>query len=403
MFGVVYYLIALFFYVLSLPLLLLAALKSKYTDSIPARFFLKDFSLRTRPHFWFHACSYGEIKSLEPLIGAMGNVPILITTTTQTGYALTKQTYGKLGYIEVKFLPFEIFIPFWKSQLSHLQTLVVTEAELWPQLFMTAKKIGAKTILINARISTRSYPKYKRFAWIYKKIFACIDTIYAQESQDLHRLKALGAKSVIVFGNLKIISKPTLTASYPKSPLLTITAASTHPKEEEPIIKAFLSLKHSRPRTWLILAPRHPERFGIVENLLKTLLEGSGYTYKVFSETGFVQDCDILLVDTLGELCNLYAISDIVILGGAFAKIGGHNPIEPAFFHTKLISGPHIFNQNALFEAIEGYTIIEIKDLLATLLQEQSLPKASIKDSHNKLQILLEAIKSPTHRNQTNT
>ncbi|PAF47902.1 3-deoxy-D-manno-octulosonic acid transferase [Helicobacter sp. 12S02232-10] len=392
MFEVAYYLIFLIVYVISIPLLILTSFKSKHKRSIPARFFLKNFSLRSLPHFWFHACSYGEIKSLEPIIKAMPQKPILLTVITQTGFDLASLTYKDYPHIEIKFLPFEIFIPFWKNALKSLKTLVVTEAELWYLLFKSAKNAGAKTMLINSRISTRSFPKYKKFARFYKKVFGQIDEVLAQEATDGARLKILGAQHIEIFGNLKLLCLPLKSIDYPKSPDLTIVGASTHYGEEELILKAFLNLKSTFPKCRLILAPRHPERFEQVERLIKKMISATPHTYKVFSRSGFSQDCDIFLIDTLGELNNFYAIADIVILGGSFAKIGGHNPLEPAFFHTKLISGPYIFNQNALFDAIEGYKIVNENELQETLKDFKSLPNTTMKNKEDKLQILVSKI-----------
>lgn len=371
--------------------MLASLLKSKRRYSILERFFGRNFSLRLAPNFWFHACSYGEIKSLEPIIEALiqrdCSQIILITTITQTGYELAQTTYAKHNNIEVKFLPFEIFIPFWRSQLDSLQTLIITEAELWYAPLHLAKSLGAKTMLINARISLRSFPKYQKIAWFYRKIFANIDEVFAQTQADVLRLESLGAKSLTSFGNLKMFSTPHLKVAYPRSPRLTFIGASTHYGEEELIVKAFLSLNNQD--NFLILAPRHPERFKEVQRLVRKMLVDSVYTLKIFSQDGFCDDCSVLLVDTLGELNNLYAICDVVILGGSFAKIGGHNPLEPAFFGTKLISGPHVFNQNALFEAIEGFEIVQAEELLDVLRRVQTLPNASIKNRNNLLSHLI--------------
>lgn len=395
MFEVVYYIFAVLIYIISIPFLIFSCFKRKYRHSIPERFFLKNFSLSFSPSFWFHACSYGEIKSLEPILEAMPKQPILITTITQTGYNLAKNTYKSYDNIEVKFLPFEIFIPFWKHRLKSLQTLVVTEAELWYMLFSTAKKVGAKTMLINSRISSRSFPKYKKLSWFYKKIFQKIDKTFAQSFDDSNRLKELGAKDIQIFGNLKLFNTPKVTEEYPKSSKITFIASSTHPTEEDLILEAFLTLRKTQ-NCYLMIAPRHPERFAEVREIIEKKLANTSYTYKVFSQTKVDDKCDVLLIDTLGELNNLYKISDVVILGGSFARIGGHNPIEPAFFGNKLISGPHIFNQNSLFEAINGYQIIKKEELTSVILNHQILPNASIKDKSNKLKNLINAIITTT-------
>lgn len=368
--------------------------------------FCKDFS----PHIWLHACSFGEIKSLEPIIQALAQAAptrnILLTTTTQTGFDLAQSSYASEPTIRVEFLPFEIFLPLYRHRLEGLQALVVTEAELWLGAFHTAKTLGAKTLLINARISTRSYPKYRRFRFFYRVLFSCVDRVFAQSQADKDRLSTLGARHIEVLGNLKLLSPIATSATYPKpSNRLVIVAASTHQGEEELVLEAFSTLKKLESSkvdsSLLILAPRHPERFDEVA----TQLASYPFASARFTQSAQVlndSSLDVVLLDTLGELNNCYAIADIVILGGAFIQAGGHNPLEPAFFHTKLISGKAIFNQEALFACIDGYTLCEASELEATLLAHQSLPKAAYKpmpiDLLSLVHIITHPKQSPQHK-----
>ncbi|WQZ72233.1 lipid IV(A) 3-deoxy-D-manno-octulosonic acid transferase [Helicobacter pylori] len=389
-----------FFYLLLLtlghlfgaPFILLLSFKEKYRHSLKARFFLKDNLLKSEPIFWFHACSYGEVKSLEPIIQALKE-PILISVTTNTGFELAAQTYQHSQHIEVRYLPFETLLFAWKKSLKRLKTLVVTEAELWFNVFDTAQKLGAKTMLINARISVRSYPKYQRFSFFYAFLFKRIDLILAQSKADQKRLLNLGAKKVVDFLNIKRFSKPVITSFYPKNPsALNIVLASTHEGEEKLGLKAFLEFKKTFKNARLIVVPRHPERFKSVQNLLQDILKTTPFSLECFSSKGFVE-CDILLVDSLGELNNFYAIADIVILGGSFVKMGGHNPLEPAFFNTRLITGEHLFNQVALFELIKPYKIVPKEDLLDALLDYKNLGVARFLENGHDLNELLAFIK----------
>ena len=500
--------------------------------------FCKDF----HPHFWLHACSFGEIKSLEPIIQALAQAAptrnILLTTTTQTGFDLAQSSYINEPRIRVEFLPFEIFLPFYAHRLKQLQALVVTEAELWLELFYTTKALGAKTLLINARISTRSYPKYRRFRFFYRVLFSCVDEVFSQTQADSTRLAELGARHIEVLGNLKLLSPIHISRTYQKPQnRLVIVAASTHKGEEELVLEAFSTLKklesskvdsalgrqcgsvadflkkhrlsasgipcfvkgttakvanlpqnpqssHSPTATprilekdnrascenatpestfenatnlnasaqdsricdeksalssdWqgsylegndrrqsrriadlsrkaestksaakptpktqkmdsslLILAPRHPERFTEVASLLAGYpLASARFSHDPNALTN--PSLDVVLLDTLGELNNCYAIADIVILGGAFIPAGGHNPLEPAFFGTKLISGRAIFNQEALFACVDGYTLCEASELESTLLAHQSLPHTSYKHTQASLSTLIQAI--TTHK-----
>lgn len=311
--------------------------------------------------------------ALVPLIEAL-NKSFNISTTTNTGF-----TYASRLTNNPRFLPYEIFLPFWMRQ-HH--TLVVLEAELWYMLFFMAKKRGMKTILLNARISDKSYASYKKFAFFYRYIFAYIDHVYAQTQTDADRLRELGAKNVLVSGNIKLTSKPHVTKVYDKPLVPIITAASTHAEEEKLILDAYeISMGK------LIIVPRHPERFESVYTLMKAHTQHTNISISRWSQKENF-DADITLIDTMGELVNIYAITDTVILGGAFAKIGGHNPLEPAFFETAIISGEHYFNQKETFRAVDNIQIVDPKNLKHVLHSKRT--KCQINISMNIEDIIKE-------------
>jgi len=350
LFTLFYLCIALIIYILAIPFLFLLTFKQKYQHSILRRFALWKNPAFEKKGVWFHAASFGEVRSLKPLISRLDSV-INISTITQTGYEeackLTKNS---------RYLPFELLLPFW---IKKQHALVVSEAELWYLLFLVAKLKGAKTYLINARISDNSYKSYLKFSWFYKKIFAQIDMVFAQSVKDKNRLLELGAKNVIVNGNIKAFQEIEVTRTYTKPSCEVITLASAH-KGEEALILKNLKLGDNQK---LIVVPRHPERFDDVDGLLLNYAKKMGLTYHRFSEKDNLES-DVVLIDCMGELINLYAISDIVILGGSFVEgVGGHNPLEPAHFGCKIISGKHIFNQEALFSLVEGIEVIEIENL----------------------------------------
>lgn len=388
-FPVFYFLILCLAYAFALPFLIVLCFKQKYKHSIPSRFFLKNFKLDFSPHYWFHACSFGESKSYEPILEALlkkeKNAQILLTCTTSTGFDYLqslKQAYPQ--NFKVHCLPFEIFLPLWLPNLKSLKTLVVTEAELWKMLFYIAKKSQARTLLINARISDRSAKAYQRLSFFYASLFKLIDCTLAQLPIDKQRLSQLGAKNIKVFGNLKMFSTPKITHSYRKDQSL-ILAASTHPYEEKMIFDAFLK---SKAQAKLLVAPRHPERFDEIKKLLASLAQKYSLKFSTLQESWG----DIVLVDRLGELNNLYAIADCVILGGSFESIGGHNPLEPAFFNVPILSGEHIFNQKALFALVENALIIPKDQLASKLASFDQLPKTKIKEFANKMQDLIALI-----------
>ena len=337
------------------PVVLAMSLLPKYRRSIRARFFFyknppfKDIDIH------FHSCSLGETKALAPLVERFERKGISVIT--QTGYEAAKAYKGA----QVRYLPYEPWLWWW---LQPVKALVVMEAELWYLLFFLAKKQGAATFLINARISDKSYPKYRRFAWFYKRVFANIDHVYAQSEEDKKRLKALGAKNVEVSGNIKLLVRPVVTKHYTKTRPL-IVAASTHDPEEEIIATDWVMRQMGK--STLVVVPRHPERFEEVDELLRHIAKREGLRYHRLSQKEEL-DADIVLVDRMGELVNLYAVADLVILGGSFVKgIGGHNPIEAAYFGVPIISGPYYHNQEQTYGYVEGIEVVEANDLQEAL------------------------------------
>ena len=464
----IYFVACASLYIISLPLLVLTSFKRKHRVSIPRRFFpfvfplLRVFDKKAysgfcecfTPQVWLHACSYGEVKSLQFIMSHLldtnqaqnqdcaqntaqdkqknsndsakplpsqlhlpnlpnttQNLPrkdlqILLTTITHTGYTLAKDTYGSYPNVRVEFLPFEIFLPFYakrffidSSKNSCLKLLCVFEAELWLGLFSLAKFLKAHTMLLNARISSRSYPRYKRFGFFYRHIFALVDSVFAQSDEDKSRLESLGAQNIQAIGNLKAYNPPAITKNYDKPKGTLFLAASTHNGEEELIIDAFLSAFgkecfsresfSKKSDIFLAIIPRHPERFGEVANLI----ESKNLAFSRLTQSDKKAFCQrVLLVDTLGELNNFYAIADISILGGGFAKEGGHNPLEPAHFKNVLISGEHIFNQRVLFAMVKNAYIIKQDKLESILKNYKNLNKSYIDSTHSNLPKLLESI-----------
>lgn len=362
LFSIFYYLIALIIYILALPYLLFKSRNPKYKVAIPSKFFLKNNPSFKKDGVWFHTCSMGETKAIKPLVDEFKEVNISVITNTGFDEAVNLTS-------NVRYLPFEIFLPFW---ITRQKALVVMEAELWYMLFLCAKNKGAKTYLINARISDKSYKSYKKFAFFYKRVFRNIDKVFAQTDIDKERLLELGAKDVEVIGNIKLAQLPKVTKEFRKVDDILITAGSTHENEEKLILESY-----SRKYGKLVIVPRHPERFEKVDLLIKEYVKKNNLTYHKFSiQEDF--NSDIILVDKLGELNNIYAISDVVILGGAFEKVGGHNPVEPAYFGCKLISGEQIFNQKSLFECVNDYKIVKNDELKECLENIDKLNNSSL-------------------------
>lgn len=437
-----YYLLSLISHIIALPILCIVACRQKYKYSIPHRFFFPKNRSKEHYDIWLHACSVGEVQSLQTIIESIpATQSLLLTVITQTGYIRAKKLYVEYENLTIGYLPFETFLPFYSPTCKKL---FVFEAELWLMLFVCAKRNGAETKLINARISTRSVKRYQKLRMFYRHFFCFVDSVLSQSDEDTVRLMLLGAKNVKTLGNIKLLNPIVPKVSYKKPESLIIIAASTHASEEILILEAWQKAKslllndinlneldskvtentqknidttqshavlnnnptmqsnynykqHHRNSSYkieqdicnkdsicmknntickdfskslLIVAPRHPERFNTVYELCikygKTLRLSALQNDEALDIERL--EADILLIDSIGMLINFYAIGDIVILGGAFAKIGGHNPLEPSNFHNVLISGMEIFNQRALFEYVSNYYLVDNADSLSMLL-----------------------------------
>jgi len=375
MFKYIYLFLAFIIYIVAIPYLIFKSRSKKYSKAIPAKFFLKENKFFQKENIWFHCCSMGETIAVKPLLDRFDEVNI--TVVTNTGYAKAKDFA-----LNVRYLPFELFLPFW---MKKQKALVVMEAELWYMLFLLAKSNDTPTYLINARISDKSYNSYKFFTWFYKRVFENIDKIFAQSEEDKIRIESLGGKNIEVIGNIKLNNLPVVTNKIIKPKGIIITAGSTHESEEELIIKAWnLSLGK------LIIVPRHPERFDEVFALIEFYFKNTMTTYHRYTKQNNF-DSNLVLVDVMGELNNIYAISDVVVLGGSFIQnAGGHNPIEPAFFKCKLISGKIIFNQKALFECVQNHYLINNNELKEYLINIENLKNTSLGKKGDIEQIVTE-------------
>ncbi|NOQ31215.1 MAG: 3-deoxy-D-manno-octulosonic acid transferase [Helicobacteraceae bacterium] len=369
LFTLFYSILLVVLYIIALPVIFTLSFKPKYKNSIPARFFLRNNRAFKENGIWFHVCSFGEAKALQPILQKLEQKRVNISTITATGYSEASKYEA-----DVRYLPFELFLPFW---IKEQKQVVVLEAEFWYLLFAIVKSRGSKLILLNARISDRSYPKYKKFSWFYKRVFKFVDKAFVQSIEDQKRFKSLGLENIEVTGNIKLAQKIVATRFFEKLPCEVITAGSTHENEEEPIIKAFIEHKKEN-NSKLIIVPRHPERFDSVYKLIES--NSDNLSHSRWSKTENFE-ADIVLIDTLGELNNIYAITDVAILGGAFIKsAGGHNPLEPAAFGCKIVTGKHIQNQRELFKYVKDVQFIEESEILKALENAKVLPPSSMNE-----------------------
>jgi len=288
---------------------------------------------------WIHAVSVGEVLAVGRLIEQMRRTlpqyRVVVSTTTDTGQDLARKRFGEEN---VFYFPMDFAFairPY--LQVLHPELVVLAETEFWPNFLRLSHSSGARIAVVNARISDRSWPRYRRFPWALRKMLAQVDLLLPQTEQDRERLQSIGsaADRMHVAGNLKfdvtLPSPPPIVESLRRSlaaekagPVLV--CGSTVDDEEPLLLKAFENLRVGHPRAVMILAPRHPERFDEVAILVQQL----GIPIHRRSRWhGEPLAGGVFLVDTIGELAALYALADIAFVGGSLVPRGGHNIIEP--------------------------------------------------------------------------
>ena len=307
---------------------------------------------------WIHAVSVGEVLATGALIPALRerypDHPIWLSTTTQTGRAAATGLDGVDGLF---YFPFDVS-PVVARVLDRVrpQLFVMVDTELWPNLLRHCELRGVKTVLVNGRISDRSYPRYRLVRPFFRHVLAGVDRCCAQSEESGRRLIDLGAPPtrVTVTGNLKFDTLPVpdsrsrlvcdgvLRAFRIAEGRTVVMAASTHPGEETPVLEAFVRIRRAHPTALLVVAPRHPERCGDVTAL------AAGHGLETVRRSDLPVDGEpraaVVVLDTVGELATLFQIATVVFLGGSLVPAGGHNVLEPAAWGKPVVFGPHMEN-----------------------------------------------------------
>lgn len=315
--------------------------------------------LGKKPVIWLHAVSVGESIAARPLLKALRvNYPdhaILISNTTETGRAISSTFPEKDLCI---YFPFD-FLPAVCSALQSIKPalIIIMETEIWPNFTREAFNRGIPVMLANGRISDRSFGRYLKFSWFFRQPLQLFSALCMQTETDRERIGAIGAppERTIVTGNLKYdipyhpvadSERTALREQYAiPADLAVLTAASTHPGEEEIVLSAYRDLIPSCANLFLVLVPRHPERAADVAVLLERM--GLPYRRRTTLTAAHVptfRGGEVLLVDTIGEMMGLYALSDLAFVGGSLKPTGGHNLLEPASLGIPSIFGPHMSN-----------------------------------------------------------
>jgi 3-deoxy-D-manno-octulosonic-acid transferase len=300
---------------------------------------------------WFHAVSVGEAVSLLLLIEKMHDVypdvTVLLTTGTVSSARLMADrlpNYAVHQYVPIDRMQcVNRFLSHWKPELA-----VWIESELWPNTLAALRARLIPTVLLNARMSDKSFRNWHRVKGWSRQIMSAFSLCLAQTEDDKGRFIALGATPVKYIGNLKYAALPLPYDVAALAALKTEIAgrpawlmASTHRGEEEMALTAHRHLSASRSNLLTIIAPRHAARGAEIAQL--TAQAGLKTARRSLNEF-ITPDTQIYIADTMGELGLLYRLSPVTVLGGSFVRIGGHNPIEPALLDTAIIFGPHMFN-----------------------------------------------------------
>ncbi len=376
----------LFFYNLALFAALVAgapwwlwrlATTQKYRDGLGERLgrvpkkLVSNSPVAVRPTIWIHAVSVGEVLAVTRLVKALDAVLpdylVAVSTTTRTGQALARERFGAN---RVFYCPLDLL---WAVR-AYLRALkpemfVLAETEFWPNLLNGCFRCGIPVAVVNARVSDRSWPRYRRLRRLWKPLLSRLSCVMAQSEIDAERLRAIGCASqrVSVAGNLKFDVRAAEEAEVTRllkgaaSGLRLLVAGSTLEGEEAALLDAWPQLLAANPQLTMVLAPRHPERFAAVG----ALLEGSGHRWMLRSDWNArpaepLNPGDIVLLDTIGELASVYSLASVAFVGGSLVPAGGHNPLEPAQFGVPIVMGPHYANFVAIVESLREHDALRI-------------------------------------------
>jgi 3-deoxy-D-manno-octulosonic-acid transferase len=340
----------------------------------------------SRPLIWIHAVSVGEVLAVSRLVSeldaAFPDHFVAVSTTTRTGQALARERFGaaRIFYCPLD-LPWAV-----RSYLNALQPrlLVLAETEFWPNLLAGCFRRKIPVAVVNARVSDRSWPRYRRLRALWRPFLSQLSRVLAQSQTDADRLKAIGCPTdrTIDAGNLKFDvraageSDATRLFRVLAIGLRFIVAGSTLEGEEAALIEAWPRLLQADPRLVLIIAPRHPERFELVAALLArsgvSWVRRSGWRKQPAASIAPLQPGQVVLLDSIGELASIYSIASVAFVGGSLVPAGGHNPLEPAQFGVPILMGQHYANFRAITEDLLAHNAIRVasrEDMAASLIE----------------------------------
>ena len=359
----IYSLLTLVVFVLVSPYFLYQAIRyKKYIGSLRQRlgFLPLTFNVDGEESIWIHAVSVGETLTARALAADLKarypHLRLFLSTTTIAGQQVARRS---LQHVDAVFyFPFDwAFIVRRTLNLVKPRVFIMMETEIWPNLLRVCRKRGVRTVVINGRISSRSYPRYRLIRPFFRRVLADVDRFCMQSEESARRLIDLGAdpSRVSVTGSLKFdsLELPTpVSHGKPRERVLrffrlsphrtVIVAGSTFRGEEAAVLRAFARVKSTMPGALVVLAPRQPERFGEVERLARD----AGFVTIRRSELPIDAEprADVVVLDSIGELAQLYQLATAVFVGGSLVDQGGHNILEPAIFGKPVVFGPNMQN-----------------------------------------------------------
>ena len=376
---------------LMLPSFLLRMIRrGKYRHKFGQRFGIYSPGVRERiagtDRVWLHAVSVGEVnialKLIQALRDADPSLVFILSTTTSTGFKLAASR--KSPWLEPIYNPLD-FLPVVRRVMQTIRprALILVEAEVWPNVVCEARRLGAKAVLVNARLSPRSEKRFRAARMIAAPLFNQLDALYLQEPEDIARWTSLGVRQdkLHVTGSIKFDDsaaaarpirnfRPVLDALGVPVDAPVLLGGSTFEGEEEILARVFLQLRKSRPDLFLILVPRHHERGDAVARQMERL------GLKVARRTQSDQHTrpDVLLVDTTGELVSWYLCATVVFMGKSLCDRGGQNPAEPLAAGVPVVFGPHMRNFASLVQGLlRNQAAMEISDEATLQVAVESL------------------------------
>jgi 3-deoxy-D-manno-octulosonic-acid transferase len=351
------------------PYFLYQALRhKKYVGSLGQRlgYLPVALNLDGEPSIWIHAVSVGEVLSTRPVIDELRkrypSLRLFLSTTTRSGQQIAQRSITDVDGIF--YFPFDWPFTIRRTlSIVRPKLFVMVENEIWPTMLRECRRRGVKTIVINGRISARSFPRYRLIRPFFRRVLADIDRFCVQGEETAGRLVSLGAERsrLTITGSLKFDALdatplpgrgPARVLRFfrisPNRPVLI--AGSTMRGEDEAVIRAFnrVRITPGGANALLVIAARHPERFDEVERLCKS--EGLSTVRRSELPIDAEPRADAVILDTIGELAHLYQIATAVFVGGSLVPAGGHNILEPALYGKSIVFGPHMENFNEIAE-----------------------------------------------------